>query len=184
MSALFIAPVAIDPLVIKSEFDGKSDPTVAFEVIEAVNRVALKHPEVRDTVVTGEPMEKGVYAAAANKKITFNVEYTSDRRRLEASVALDIASRFHPPLGRCSPAELLAYHESAHIIDQAHDREPQRRLNEMYTLGRIQWRDLSGYSFWYETSIFRPGEALAEAFASVQCNGGNATERQIAALLD
>lgn len=177
--ATIISPIAAAPILIKTAF---THSYIMDQVANAVNRIALEYPEVRGTVVKAKAVMPGVYAFAENQSITFNVLYTDNQRLFEAMVHSDVEGHFHPPLGRCTPAELLAYHESAHIIDQARDKAPRRALIAAYGSGKSLRGVLSGYSFG-EFSL-APGEALAEAFASAKCNGGNSTEQKIAALLE
>lgn len=181
-TALFAAPAVGDPLLIATNISAEADPTLAREVVMAVDDVAQQYPEVRGVEVVTKPLENGVYATAGNRQISFNLEYASNRRLFESTWAADVKADFHPDLGRCTPAVILAYHEAAHIIDQARDRAPQKALVALAQSGALAADELSGYSF-HQNGHFNPGEALAEAFSSVRCNGGNDSERRIAALL-
>lgn len=176
--AFMTLPMASAPMVIKTDWDSDDHPSLTSDITEAVNRVAMEHPEVRGVTVTTLPIMLGAYAYAGNRRIVFNDLYMSSAILVEYMVHNDVEQGFHPPLGECSPASFLAYHESAHIIDQARDRAASRMVKERFT-GTF---GLSGYS--YVDGVLNPGEALAEAFAAVQCNGGNPVEQEIAALLN
>lgn len=176
VGGIFIAaPIAAAPTLINSAYERSS---IMEQVFNAVNDVAMEYPEVRGVKIVSKPIMPGVYAFAGDGKITFNSLYTSKTSLFNSMVRDDVKMGFHPHLGHCTPAELLAIHESAHIIDQTRNRAPKIALIRMF---RVVPRDLAGYS--YNEGALNPGEALAEAFASVKCNGGNATERKIAALI-
>ncbi|QRY51754.1 hypothetical protein [Mycolicibacterium septicum] len=175
------SPLAVsDPLVIKTAWDSDDHPALTNDITQTVNRVAQIHPEVRGTVVTTSFLPMGMYAGAGGRMIMFNDLYFSWPDVVNGMLHYDVDHGFHPPLGRCSPAEFIAYHESAHIIDQQRGKTPRMALTARY--GGLTGLPLSGYSF--IDGILNPGEALAEAFAAVQCNGGNPLERDIAALLN
>lgn len=151
------------------------------EITNTVNRVALQHPEVRGIVVGTEPISVNAYAYATDGKIMFNDAYASNPRLIAEMMAYDVRAKFHPPLGHCTPAEFLAYHEAAHIIDRAHNRIAHISLRLSYGDGNSLRAELSGYSF--GPTGLAPAEALAEAFAAVNCNGGNRSERALHDLL-
>lgn len=96
--------------------------------------------------------------------ITFNQEYTSNPQRFNELVTNDTISGFHPELGGCSPARLIALHEAAHVLDAVGHRMAREIVAELPTTPT----DLSGYSYAIGT-IINPPEALAEAFAAVKC---------------
>lgn len=173
-------PTVAEPLVIKTAWDSDDHPALTNDITQAVNRVAMVHPEVRGTVVTSIRSGFGIYAYAGSRRIAFNDLYMSQPDIVNAMIRYDVEQGFHPPLGKCSPAGFLAIHESAHIIDQQRSKAPREALADRY--GVTVGLPLSGYSF--VDGVLNPGEALAEAFAAVQCNGGNPVEQDIAALLN
>lgn len=145
------------------------------EIVAAINRVAVKYPEVRGITVTEVDIMPNVYAYASGRLIAFNRLYAPNVDVLNALMASDIGAGFHPALGRCTPAEFLAYHESAHIIDRTRELAP--RIAMVVKYGQRSDLDLSGYSF--RGGMLNPGEALAEAFAATLCGSANPTEREI-----
>lgn len=132
----------------------------------------MEFPEVRGATVTSEVEPIGVYAYAARPKPAFNDLYLSHPAIFNSMIHYDVEHGFHPSLGICSPAEFVAYHEAAHLIDQGKDLAPRKRLVERVLDGET-FPGLPTYAY------VGPGEALAEAFASVTCNGGNATEQDL-----
>ena len=176
------APTAFGLLLVKPGFDADDHPTVTAQIVAAVNEVARMHPEVRGVVLATQPLPYGVYAFAVDDKIVFNDDYTSDPNLIQTMVERDIEIGFHPPLGRCTGAEMLAYHEAAHVIDRHGGRAARDQLIEQFGTGRDMHDVLSRYSFTM-LGMFAPGEAIAEAFAAVKCNGGNEAEKKIYQLL-
>lgn len=164
-------------------FTAKSDPDVVAQVTVAINDLAERYPELRGITVDAEPLDKGIYAQAGGRRITFGVQYTEDEARFEKSVSENSRAGFHPRLDHCTAAEFVIYHEAAHIIDQERDKRPRNELNALTWTGAVDYKELTRYSF-YWNGEFNATEALANAFASVHCNGGNESERNIAALLD
>lgn len=142
-----------------------------------MNRIAQTYPELRNITIGTHAMQEGVYGYAKNNRIMFNTLYMADRAKFEQAVYEDIAVGFHPELGWCSPAELLAFHEAAHIIDRRRDLFPRKALSRDYGSGASLRGSLPGYAF--TRSGLNAGEAMAEVFASVHCNGGNGVERRL-----
>ncbi|AID58988.1 hydrolase [Mycobacterium phage Gaia] len=177
--AVAAAPLSTDPILITTEWDADDHSAITNDVTRVINSVARKYPEARGVTVTSERAMPGVYAYTDGETISFNDLYMSHPDVVQRLVDSDVAGGFHPPLGRCSGAEFIAYHEVAHVIDVRRGKVAQSRAGLMF---RLQGgMDLSGYS--YRNGDFYSPEALAEAFASAQCNGGNADERKLAALL-
>lgn len=175
MIGVAVTPAASAQLVINTLWDRDDDPVLVDDFTSAVNNVAKKFPEVRGITVTSQHLGPGVYAVAGGRRIALNDLYASSSLTVDLMFQYDVQEGFHPQPGRCSAGEFLAYHEAAHIIDQAKGTAPRMRLAVM---GGASLHNLSGYSFHRDGGL-NPGEALAEAFASVLCNGGNASERAL-----
>lgn len=183
-SALFLAfslvgvaaPISAQPSLIKPAWDSDDSVALTNRITETVNRVAMAYPEVRGITVTSLPLPIGVYAVAGKRRIAVNDLYFSWSDIVNKMVQYDVQEGFHPPLGRCEPAEFLALHESAHIIDQARQSAIRFAALALYS----DLKGLSGYS--YRDGQLNPGEAVAEAFAAVQCGGGNEAEQKLYAL--
>lgn len=169
-------------LLVRPVIDGDDDKTVLWDMIWAVNDVAREHPALRGTVIATLPVDEGIYAYAVEGMIVFNDLYTSGDDTIQKMFDDDVRKEFHPGPGRCSGPQFLGYHESAHLIDHAGGRQARRALLDRFGLGYDMHDELSGYSFDY-FGTFAPGEALAEAYASVRCNGGNAVERELNQML-
>jgi hypothetical protein len=106
--------------------------------------------------------------------ITFNHFYTSDPQLLRSTVNTDVKSGFHP--GGCSAAQLIATHEIGHVIDAVNHHIARAVLWDRY--GGRRLRGLTGYSYGFYGSVLNPGEALAEAFAAVKCEGDKANRAE------
>jgi hypothetical protein len=141
----------------------------------------VKYPELRDVKIDSEPLND-IYAQAGGGVITFNSTFLADRAAFEKSMANDEASHFHPRTVSCTPMEFVTYHEAAHILDANRGDAPSRALIDLTWTDAVDYDELARYSF--KDGHFNAPEALAEAFAAVHCNGGNTSERNIAALLD
>ena len=151
------------------------------ELVAAINDVAIEHPEVRGITVRTWPIKEGIYAYATSRLIVINRRYTGDPTTINRMIDYDISEDYHPPLGRCTGVQFLAYHEAAHIIDRGKQQIPRQLV--MVRFGSAEWLRpwLSGYS--YTSAGMHHAEALAEAFAAVRCNGGNWVEQQLNGLL-
>lgn len=181
-SSLFATPASAD-LLIKTDFDDDDNPVLTGEITAAINEVAMEYPEVRGTLVTTVPLGF-VYAAADGHTISFNDDYISSPVQYQQLVEDDVLHGFHPPLGHCSAVQYLAYHESAHVIHRSRDNGHviEEAVTRWFGDGFLLRGFLAEYSFNANGSI-NPGEAMAEAFASIRCNGGNLAEWELRKIL-
>lgn len=171
------------PCWVRAAFADGGDATAEMRIVNAVNDIARSYPILRGVLITDGHLEFGVYAATYvnNHHIVFSDELLSTPALLEMYVNSDIKAGYHPVLGHCTPEAMIAIHEAAHVIDFSESGKPHKILEGMYHTGTPKFPGLSGYSF--EPTGFNPVEALAEAFASVQCNGGTPIEKVLAGLL-
>lgn len=169
--------------VVRPAFHFGDDPGISAEITGAVERIAEKYPEVRGTEIDATLIDSHVYAYANGDghRIVFNELFVTSPDVFRSYVADDNDEGFHPAMGHCSGPELLAIHESAHIIDFARGSVADKTLAAKYGGGHQLVGKLSGYSF--KNGKLNPIEAIAEAFAAVQCNGGNPYERELNAML-
>lgn len=172
-----IAPALHQPLLVKTAYTASTDLVLAHQFTHTINRLAREYPELRGITIGSHHMPYGVYAYAKGDRIMFNTFYAEHKNRFEASVHADIQAGFHPVLGWCSPAELLAFHEAAHIIDRKRDLHPRKSIVRIHGTGEHLRKVLPGYSF--TVNGLNAGEAMAEVFASVYCNGGSGVEREL-----
>lgn len=177
LSLSILTPALITPTLVKTAYAGSTDPSLARQITNAMNRIAAEYPEMRGTTIGTHAIQYGVYAYAKDNRIMFNTLYMTHRTKFEQSIRDDIAAGFHPELGWCSPAELLAFHEAAHIIDRKRDLLPRKSVVRIHGTGEHLRSVLPGYAF--TVNGLNAGEAMAEVFASVYCNGGNAVERRL-----
>jgi hypothetical protein len=178
-----LAPTIMGVLLVRPHLDGSDDPGLMYQIVGAINRVAVVQPSLRGIPIITIPMGDGVYAFARPRLIAINSLLTYDPAVIPKMVDTDIKAGFHPPLGKCTGPEMLAYHETAHVIHTARGRE--RITNDAIMWFRragAERESLSGYSFNIFGGFNTP-EALAEAFAAVLCNGGNKAERELYQIL-
>jgi hypothetical protein len=176
IASTLVAPVARAD-GIHTDFHAGDDPAITSSIVNSLAYLTWTFPELRDVAVDTESLTDTSYAQAGDGKITFNTRYTGSASQLDAMIAQNAQIGFHPKLGRCSGAQLLTFHEAAHIIDAAKGGVPSQALAALYGDGHDLRGQLSGYSF--KNGLLNPPEALAEGFASTLCNGGNAIERGI-----
>lgn len=177
------APAVAEPPIVRPMFQAADDPTLVTEITETVRAITVEHPEIRGIRVGSAQLPFGVYAMTNRTGIGFNIQITTNKALLDWLMQQDENAHFHPPLGHCTPVELLASHETAHAIDFAHNKTADTELVALVGDGHTLHNQLSGYSF-NDDGTINPPEALAEAFASVRCNGGNSAEQQLAQLLN
>lgn len=178
---ILAAPTSADSLI-NTEFNGDDNPVLVGEIVNAVNEVAIEYPEVRGTTVTAKPLDFA-YATAFEHTISFNDSYLSSPETFQQMVERDVRNGFHPPLGRCSAVQYLAYHETAHVIHRSRDDKAiEEAVTRWFGDGLLLRGFLAEYSFNMNGSI-NPAEAMAEAFASVRCNGGNLAEWELRKIL-
>lgn len=178
------APVAKTSaeLLIKTDFDADDNPGLTSQIADSVNEVAMEYPEVHGVLVTTEPVE-GAYAFAGGHTVTFNDHLISSPVKYQQMIEDDVAHGFHPPLGHCSAVQYLAYHEVAHIIHRSRDYHAiDAALSQRFGTGAELHGIVAEYSF-HRSGIINPPEALAEAFASIRCNGGNWAEWELHRML-
>lgn len=162
---------------VRTDFHPGDDPVATSRIADALRFLAGTFPELRDVTIGTALLPSIFYAQAGDGKIAFNTVYMTYSPYLESQVADNSRIHFHPALGRCTGAEFLTFHESAHIIDARKGNVPSKALADLYGDGANLAGQLSGYSF--KDGKLNAPEALAEGFASTLCNGGNAIERGI-----
>lgn len=162
-------------------FGPDADPTLVAEITGSIEKLAIQFPELRDVRVDSKPLDEA-YAEAGGGVITFDIEYLVDRAKFEKSMDYAESVRFHPRTVTCTQMEFITFHEAAHIIDQERGHAVSNALNELTWTGAVDYKELTRYSF--KDGRLNTGEALANAFAAVRCNGGNQSERNINALFD
>lgn len=170
------SPAAAAP---RGVFDGDDDPVLMAEILNTVKAAVQDFPALSNTTVVTEPLASRIYALSGAGTIIINDAFTSDPNAIQRSIEYDVSIGFHPPLGHCSGAQYLAYHESAHLIDFS--TGAQAKVQERFGDGAAIRDQLSGYS--RAGNGINASEALAEAFAAVKCNGGNSAEQELNRIL-
>ena len=135
------------------------------EMFDAVDWLAKKYGVVAYT--TYGPLEDGLYAETTGDTIVFNSMYVNNPDQLHADMVSDVMTGYHPGLF-CSPEQVLAAHEFAHVLDYLSGYTANDELEQALANGLNG--TVSGYS------MESTNEALAEAFTAVECDTPNAVE--------
>lgn len=172
------------------ESDADDHPALMSEILVIGDQIAWEFPEARGVIIATEIMTMAyanVYALydATTHRVVFNDLYTSNPDRIRAMVEDDVADGYHPPLGWCTAAQYLTFHEFAHVIDYQRGLLARKVVEQRFIAELIPAGELSEYSYTWDEGGRRvhPGEALAEAFAAVRCNGGTPTEQELNRIL-
>lgn len=122
-----------------------------------------------------EPMEYGTYAKTRGDEITFNTLYVANPGLLRESLVNDVSRGYHRG-GNCTPAQLVAAHEYAHVLDNA--TGGSTRVELIVAIANGLSGEVAGYSFNDDGSVNYP-EAIAAAFTAVECDSPNQVELAI-----
>lgn len=126
-------------------------------------------------VYTGSmPLPYDTYAATSGNTIMFNSLYTDDPALLRAHLTEDVMAGYHHGVN-CSPEQLVAAHEFAHVLDNLTGQTARTELSNALANGFDG--EVSGYAV---TSI---PEAIAEAFTAVECDVPTPAEETIYRML-
>lgn len=139
----------------------------------------LAHKYGVSAYTTHEPMEYGTYGATYGNLIVFNTGYINNPDLLHADVAADVWSGFHRGM-HCSPEQMVAAHEYAHVLDNATDHTARSELVQALAEGLSG--EVSGYSLNDDGTVNYP-EALANAFVAVECDVPTPAEQTIYVML-
>lgn len=120
------------------------------------------------------PMDYGVYGVTSGDVITFNSGYIANPDLLRRDITADVNSGYHPG-ANCSPEQLVAAHEFAHVLDNLTGRSARAEAD--YAIANGLTGEVSGYAM---TST---GEALAEAFVAVECDVPTPAENALYVML-
>lgn len=126
-----------------------------------------------------QPMEYGVYGLARGNTITFNSGYIGNPDLLRRDVTTDIMLGWHPG-AHCSPEQYVAAHEFAHVLNYLTGYNANTELVMALSSGLTG--EVSGYSL-YEDGSVNYEEAIAEAFAAVECDVPSPAEHAIYVML-
>jgi hypothetical protein len=116
--------------------------------------------------VAEEGLPPHIYGISQGNTIVYNSYYTANPAELHASMSQDVADGYHP--GKyCTATQIVAVHESAHVIDWYNGRSGEAELRAAVAGGMSGY--VSAYSFNSDGSI-NYGEALADAMVAVECD--------------
>lgn len=176
---------AAQPLATPVDVQPEEQTWVTTEFISTVNEMMRLFPAGPVEVhVTWRPELYGSYAGTAGNGIWFPPEFAVDPNRFTRNVGIDIANGFHP--AGCSAARMVAIHEYGHVIDNYHGRQARYNLLVEFGSGLDLHGLLPKYAFNNPTGTLgalNPGEALASAFAAVQCGTATPQAQRISEIL-
>lgn len=119
------------------------------------------------TIYVGEAyLPDGVYGESQGRTIVFNKAYVDSPGRLAVDMAEDIVYGYHPGKG-CTPTQVVAVHESAHVLDYITGYSARYELAGALKNGLSG--EVSGYSVDNNGNVDIP-EALADAMVAVECD--------------
>jgi hypothetical protein len=154
---------------------------VTYQFIQAVLDMNNAYPEVGNVEVDVAVIPIiGVFAGTVDHTITFEETYAEMPYAFEIDVNRNIRDNYFP--GGCTPARLVAIHEFGHVLDNTRGRRARMVVQQLYGSGIQLQGMLTGYSF-NDNGTLAIGEALANAFAAVQCGTANALERNLFQIL-
>lgn len=131
-------------------------------------------------VYVGEAyLPDGVYGESQGRTIVFNKAYVDRPGRLAVDIAQDVAYGYHPGKG-CTPTQVVAVHESAHVLDNITGHTAQYELATALKNGLSG--EVSGYSFDQAGNVNIP-EALADAMVAVECDTPTPAETALYTML-
>lgn len=161
--------------------DEDDDTYVTEEFVNTVLQLNRQYPETGNVEVDVEVIPvMGVFAGTVDHTITFEETYAEMPYAFEIDVTENVQAGFFPT--GCSPARLVATHEFGHVLDNTRGRRARAAIRQIYGSGSQLQGFLTGYSFHEDGTLF-VGEALANAFAAVQCGSANALEKQFYQIL-
>lgn len=167
---LFIAAAFALPQQAKADTYG--------DMFAATDWLAKKYGVV---VYTGqEPMESDTYGYSYGNTIVFNSFYISNPDVLQANLVSDVLTGFHRG-ANCTPAQLVAAHEFAHVLDYLTGYSARYELAYAVSTGTVSG-NVSGYSF-NEDGTVNEAEALADAFTAVECDNPTPAESALYGML-
>lgn len=147
------------------------------ELFHWVDVMAAKYG-MGEVYVGVQPMAPGVYGETTGSTIMFNTAYVQNPAKLTADLASDVQYGYHPG-AQCTATQVLAAHESAHVLDNITGRTARLELRDAVANGLSG--ELSGYSF--KNGDLNVGEALADAMVAVECDTPTEAEMALYTML-
>lgn len=149
------------------------------DMFAAVDFLATKYG-MGTVYVSTAPMADDVYGRSSGRNIVFNSRYINNPALLNSDMVSDVAHGFHPGM-KCSAGQIVAAHETAHVLDYVTGYTAETELVTAINNGELRGV-LSGYSFNANGSV-NPAEALADAMVAVECDTPTAAELALYTML-
>jgi hypothetical protein len=137
-------------------------------MFEATDWLARKYGVIAYT--NHQWMEYGTYAVTVGDTITFNTGYVENPDILRRDLTADVIAGYHRG-ANCTPEQYVAAHEFAHVLDNLTGHTADYELDYALANG------LSGEVSTYALESY--DEAIAEAFAAVECDAPTPAEQAI-----
>lgn len=132
------------------------------------------------TVYVGfEPMDSGTYGATQGNRVWINSFYVENPDELWEAMRADVDQNYHNG-ARCTPTQIIAAHESAHVLDNITGRTARVELANALAYGLSG--EVAGYSFRDDGTV-NLGEALASAMVAVECGTPSQAELTLYTML-
>lgn len=181
-AAIVLGPVLAAAPANTDTGSANADATTTYgELFHWVDAMAVKYQ--MGTVYVGQQyLQSNYYGKTTGSTVMFNTSYVQNPAKLTADWASDAAINYHPghPGAPCSAEQLVAVHESAHVLDNVTGRTAQRELADAIANGLTG--ELTGYSFNADGSV-NLGEALADAMVAVECDTPTPAEQALYTIL-
>lgn len=154
-----------------------ASPYPVYDAMLATVQYMIDKYHIAEVDVQMAPLGEDVYGRSQGTLIEFNSTLVKNPALLEAHMAEDVAVGWIP--GGCSPAQTVAIHESAHVLDYVTGKTAH---NEAIAAYGGQVVELSGYSF-DQNGVVDLDEALANAMVAVECGTATPLEADLYRML-
>ena len=141
-----------------------ADQAVYNDFVHWVDWMAKKY-DLGTVYVGYRALDSTTYAQAQGTQIWFNSYFIANPDVLWADMRSDVDTNYHNG-AKCSPTQIIAAHESAHVLDNLTGHTARAELD--YALASGLTGTVSGYSLNADGSV-NLGEALASAMVAVEC---------------
>lgn len=148
------------------------------DLVHWVDWMAKKY-DMGTIYVAQESMPEGTYGETRGRTITFNSYYINNPQQLQSDLSNDVANEYHPG-EQCTATQILAAHESAHVLDYITGWTADYELE--FALENGFSGEVSGYSINEDGTPNYP-EALADAMVAVECDTPTPAEKAIYTML-
>lgn len=163
------------------ESDDDDQTYVLYEFLTGIRDMIVKYGYATDVTIRYiTEREDAVAGTTPSGEVVFEERLAENPALWEHVAAVNLQAGYWPQTS-CTPARMIALHEFGHVIDVHSPGDAEVAVSRKYS-GVKLFGVLPGYSL-NPDGTAEPGEALANAFAAVECGAGNATERDLHRIL-